>query len=109
MIWPALIRWVERVWSEIGHGREDLGDDITFARVGFAVMCMAMVVMVMALRFCVSSVVFKVVLAELRVDHFGECALAGFDQRITFFMGDLDVAFAISINADYIFLLIVLD
>ena len=27
-----------------------------------------------------SSVVLKVFLAELRVDNFGECVLAGFDQ-----------------------------
>ena len=80
MIWPALIRCVECVWSEIGHRREDLSNHITFVWVGFAVMGMAMVVMVMALRFCVSSVVFQFVLIQIfDSHHLGQRFFAGFD------------------------------
>ena len=54
-----------------GHGRENLGNHITFIRVGFAVMGMAVVfvIMVDALRFCVSSVVFQFVLVQIFDSH----------------------------------------
>ena len=58
-----------------GHGRENLGNHITFIRVGFAVMGMAVVfvIMVDALRFYVSSVVFQLVLVQIfHSDHLGQ-------------------------------------
>ena len=56
---------------------------------GMAMVVMIVVVMVMVMAFVIMIIddetlvgtrVLKVVLAELRTENFGKCAIAGFDQ-----------------------------
>ena len=82
---PSLARVCDEAWLghplEISHGCEDLGKRIIFTQVGFAVMSMAMMLMLEARRFCVASGVFQLVLVQI-VDsyHLGQRLFAGFDQ-----------------------------
>ena len=71
------------VSSDISDWRENVGSQITFIRVRFVLMRMAMVVMVMldALHFCVASGVLEFILFEV-FDSYDlcQCFFAGFDQ-----------------------------